>query len=219
MNESPIEVLLIDDDPIQKFLIQGYLDSAPEKPFHLTCAQSLAEGLQCLGSRHVDVVLLDLGLPDSSGNDTFTRVQEQSPTLAVVVLTGLEDESVGLGLVLAGAQDYLVKCQINAALVCRALRYAIERKRLIRELQQALAEVKTLSGLLPICAGCKKVRDDRGYWTQIESYISARSEASFSHGLCPDCIRRLYPDVDMTPGECRGQAVSPTGSGDVSRTS
>jgi len=70
-----------------------------------------------------------------------------------------------------------------------------ERGRLIRELRQALARVKTLSGLLPICASCKKIRDDRGYWNQIESYIRAHSEAEFSHGLCPECLNKLYPEV------------------------
>ncbi len=68
-----------------------------------------------------------------------------------------------------------------------------EREKLISELQVALDEVKTLSGLLPICASCKKIRDDKGYWNQIESYIGERSEAKFSHSICPDCAKKLYP--------------------------
>ncbi len=71
---------------------------------------------------------------------------------------------------------------------------AMERERLIRELQRALADVKTLSGLLPICANCKKIRDDSGYWTQVESYLSKRTDVFFSHGICPDCMRSLYPE-------------------------
>jgi len=63
------------------------------------------------------------------------------------------------------------------------------------ELQKALSEVKTLRGFLPICSSCKKIRDDKGYWNQIESYIEARSEAEFSHGICPDCQKKLYPDL------------------------
>ncbi|MBU0516790.1 MAG: PAS domain S-box protein [Proteobacteria bacterium] len=69
-----------------------------------------------------------------------------------------------------------------------------EREKLIFELQHTLAEVKTLSGLLPICANCKKVRGDQGYWQQIESYISEHSETQFSHGICPDCLKKLYPE-------------------------
>ena len=66
-----------------------------------------------------------------------------------------------------------------------------------KKLQLALSEVKTLSGLLPICTSCKKIRDDKGYWNQIESFIRDRSEAEFSHGICPDCAKKLYPDMDL----------------------
>jgi hypothetical protein len=70
-----------------------------------------------------------------------------------------------------------------------------ERERLIAELQEALANVKTLRGLIPICSSCKKIRDDQGYWTQLETYLKQHSDAEFSHGLCLDCMRKLYPDV------------------------
>ena len=69
-----------------------------------------------------------------------------------------------------------------------------EREKVIDELQEALTEVKTLSGLLPICASCKKIRDDSGYWNQIEEYFIDHSEFQFSHGLCPDCVTKIYPD-------------------------
>jgi two-component system, OmpR family, response regulator VanR len=69
-----------------------------------------------------------------------------------------------------------------------------ERQRLIAELQRALAQVKRLSGFIPICASCKKIRDDSGYWQQIEKYIRDHSEADFSHSICPDCVKKLYPD-------------------------
>lgn len=72
-----------------------------------------------------------------------------------------------------------------------------EKERLIDKLQKALSEVKTLRGFLPICASCKKIRDDKGYWNQIESYISKHSEAEFSHSICPECARKLYPDLDI----------------------
>ncbi|MGA3141862.1 MAG: PAS domain S-box protein [Verrucomicrobiota bacterium] len=70
-----------------------------------------------------------------------------------------------------------------------------EHDQLIQDLHDALANVKSLSGLLPICAGCKKIRDDKGYWSQVESYIQKHSDATFTHGLCPDCIKKLYPDL------------------------
>jgi len=74
-------------------------------------------------------------------------------------------------------------------------RAQIEKDSLIVELKDALNEVNTLSGLLPICASCKKIRDDNGYWNQIESYIRDRSEAEFSHSICPECSKKLYPEI------------------------
>ncbi|MEI7729208.1 MAG: hypothetical protein WCO56_06535 [Verrucomicrobiota bacterium] len=67
------------------------------------------------------------------------------------------------------------------------------------ELEAALAKVKSLSGLLPICSGCKKIRDDLGYWNQVESYIQKHSEATFTHGLCPECIKRYFPGLEEPP--------------------
>ena len=69
-----------------------------------------------------------------------------------------------------------------------------EKEQLIAQLQKAMQEVKVLSGFLPICASCKKIRDDSGYWNQLEEYISRHSNALFSHGICPDCVKKLYPD-------------------------
>ena len=72
-----------------------------------------------------------------------------------------------------------------------------EKSKIIVELHNTLDEVKTLSGFLPICASCKKIRDDKGYWNQIEAYISEHSEAEFSHGICPECCKKLYPDFHV----------------------
>jgi PAS domain S-box-containing protein len=102
----------------------------------------------------------------------------------------------------------LVDVDVNASLITREARPVIclvahditerkqaerQRESLVAELQEALSQVKTLSGLLPICASCKKIRDDQGDWHSIESYIRERSDAEFTHGLCPDCMRKLYP--------------------------
>lgn len=76
-------------------------------------------------------------------------------------------------------------------------RKMLEEKTLlaVREREKALEDIKVLQGLLPICASCKKIRDDKGYWTQIESYIRDHSEAEFSHGICPECVEKLYPEL------------------------
>ena len=93
-----------------------------------------------------------------------------------------------------------VGISITARDVSERKRQEAEREQLIQELQAAMAEVKTLSGMLPICAQCKKIRDDKGYWNQIEKFIAAHSNARFSHGFCPDCLHHLYPDfAEGTP--------------------
>ncbi|MCK4803648.1 MAG: GAF domain-containing protein [Spirochaetes bacterium] len=78
--------------------------------------------------------------------------------------------------------------------VIARVRVEEEKEVLIVELKDALDKVKILSGLIPICANCKKIRDDKGYWTQVEDYVRAHSEAKFSHGICPECMKKLYPD-------------------------
>ncbi|MEW6221609.1 MAG: hypothetical protein AB1634_19045, partial [Thermodesulfobacteriota bacterium] len=83
-----------------------------------------------------------------------------------------------------------------------------ERDRVIEELRRALADVKTLQGFLPICASCKKIRDDRGFWQRLEAYIERHSGAQFSHGICPDCARKLYPELYPSEGGGRTGAGS-----------
>jgi hypothetical protein len=87
----------------------------------------------------------------------------------------------------------------------------LEREHLIGELQKALADIRTLRGLLPICAGCKKIRDDRGYWRGLEQYLSEHAEVQFSHGLCPDCLTRYYPDGATDGGAESGGPVDRAG--------
>ena len=105
-------------------------------------------------------------------------------------------ETRALEASLSGAieRGRLVRLWLVERDVTERKRAAAERERLILERGQALAEVKTLTGLLPICAQCKKIRDDQGYWTRVEIYIQQRTEASFTHGICPACMKELYPD-------------------------
>ena len=101
-------------------------------------------------------------------------------------------ENISILLVLTGVF-------LSAFIAVFTVRHVLKIEKVLlrerNELQEALSEIKTLSGLLPICASCKKIRDDQGYWNQIEAYISEHSEAEFSHGICPKCSEKLYPDL------------------------
>jgi signal transduction histidine kinase len=137
MTNNPIKILLIEDNPGDARLIKEMLIEAKSAPFILEWRDRLHAGLQWLTESCADVVLLDLGLPDSQGLDTYAKVHDQFPRLPIVVLSGLHDESVAVKAVRDGAQDYLVKGQIDGRLMARSMRYAIERKNAEEALQEA----------------------------------------------------------------------------------
>jgi PAS domain S-box-containing protein len=144
-NQTPIHVLLIEDNPGDRRLLQELLRDAASVHITLDFTESLTQGLQRLREEHFDLILLDLFLPDSQGFATFTRLQQQEGEVPIVVTTGLNDGTLALKAVQAGAQDYLVKGQITGELLVRSIRYAIERKRAeqkIRE-QAALLDIAT----------------------------------------------------------------------------
>ena len=106
-----------------------------------------------------------------------------------------------IGFFLSPNGGELWKSLINRSLVIFAIWavaiLSVQRKIIYEEKEKALLEIKVLKGFLPICASCKKIRDDQGRWNRIESYISDRSEAKFSHGICPECAKILYPEIDL----------------------
>ncbi|MBE9109779.1 response regulator [Nodosilinea sp. LEGE 07298] len=144
-SQAPIRVLLIEDNPGDRRLLQELLREVVSVHIQLHYADSLSQGIQHLKETPFDVVLLDLFLPDSQGFATFTQLQQQERNVPIVVTTGLNDETLALNAVQAGAQDYLVKGHITGELLVRSIRYAIERKRAeqkIRE-QAALLDIAT----------------------------------------------------------------------------
>lgn len=132
-----INVLVIEDSDAQIELIRGMLSKGDAARFEVSVAQSLKDGLEQLASKPIDVVLLDLTLPDSNGLQSCISVSESAPMVAIVVLTGLDDEELAVSTLQHGAEDYLVKSEIVSQLLIRATRYAIERKRNKLELQTA----------------------------------------------------------------------------------
>ena len=136
MNNNKIKVLLIEDDPAYTGLLRRTLSKEKSPQFDLESASGLQAGLERLGQGGTDVILLDLSLPDSQGLDTFHRVHTQAPAVPILILSGCEDERLALEAVAKGAQDYLVKGQVDGKMLSRVMRYAIERKRA----EEALAE-------------------------------------------------------------------------------
>jgi CheY-like chemotaxis protein len=200
MDKKFIKALLIEDNPGDAFLVRDMLADEKAVIIDLRHVSNLTAGIEHIRAGGIDIVLLDLGLPESHGIDTLKLLLSEAGNLPVIVLTGLSDNDTGAQAVNNGAQDYLIKGDVSSGLLVRSILHAIERKKmenekekLMQELREALAKVKLLSGFLPICASCKKIRDDKGYWQQIEGYISEHSEAEFSHGLCSECAKRLYP--------------------------
>jgi PAS domain S-box-containing protein len=144
MTSQPIDVLLVEDNPADaRLLIESLRDSGPDS-FRVTQAIRLHSAIESLARAPADVILLDLSLPDSSGLATVERLQAAAPGVPVVVLTGLQDESLALQAVRRGVQDYLVKGQCEGGLAARALRYAVERRRVedaLRDREARLAAV------------------------------------------------------------------------------
>lgn len=132
-----IFVLLVEDDPDDVLLIREEISKLGISALSLKNVDYLAKGLDFLAEHEVDVVLLDLNLPDSTGLETVVRVKREHPTVPVVVLTGLDDEAFSIEVVQAGAQDYLVKGDVTLPLLVHSMRYAIERQRLLEELEIA----------------------------------------------------------------------------------
>ncbi len=141
----PLTALLIEDNPDDAWLIRRMLAQGGWNRSDLICAKRLSAGLDRLDEAGVDVVLLDLSLPDSQGLETLTRVQNRAPQVPIVVLTGLDDEQLAVQAVRAGAQDYLVKDRVNDELLKKGIRYAVERKRGEEDLRQRNRELEMLS--------------------------------------------------------------------------
>lgn len=140
--------------------------------------------------------------------DFITKPFQRAELLARVQ-THLELRRLRVRLQDQAAELRRTNDQLQTELVERKAAEAA-RERILRELQRSLAEVKTLQGIIPICAGCKKIRDDRGYWSQVETYIVKHSEAQFSHGMCPDCVKKWYLDLEqMQPPDPVPAADSP----------
>lgn len=199
MSEEKQKIFIVDDTPAN---IQ-ILDETLKDEYEIYFALNGKDALQNAAAMIPDLILLDIMMPEMDGYEVCRTLKNNSllkdiPVIFITALDQADHETKGLEL---GAVDYITK-PFNPTIVRLRVKNQLELKKhrdglALRnaELQEALAKIKTLSGLLPICASCKKIRDDKGYWNRIETYISDHSEAEFSHSICPECTKKLYPEL------------------------
>jgi AmiR/NasT family two-component response regulator len=164
-------------------------------------AASGADAIEKAGAHQPDLILMDIKLEgEMSGIEAAAHIQ-QKWDLPVIYLTAYSDEPLLERATLTGPFGYLLKpfqsrelkASIEMALYKARMEHALKKSN--QELKAALEQVKKLSGLLPICCNCKKIRDEKDYWLQVEEYIADHSEAEFSHSICPECMVVLYPEL------------------------
>jgi DNA-binding NarL/FixJ family response regulator len=203
VTDKPIKVLMIEDNLPDVLLVREMLKEVRVPRFDLCVADQLASGIERLRQDHHDIVILDLGLPDSQGLDTLRELSRQFPNVPILVMTGLADEDAAIKAVQEGAQDYVLKGTTDGKLFARSLRYAIERKlilderdMLIGQLQEAIDSIKVLKQMVPICSYCKKIRNDEGFWEQLEAYVTEHTGSVFSHGICVECEKKVREETE-----------------------
>jgi sigma-B regulation protein RsbU (phosphoserine phosphatase) len=207
-------ILIVDDSPDQQILLRAILGKAGYTD--LLSANSAKAAFPMLGMggqdtpSHIDLILMDVLMPDLDGVEACRQIKSRPHLcdIPIIMVTAKSDHSNLQAAFAAGAVDYITKpvnsiellARASSALAlkkemdCRKAREE-ELRRSNEELQKALRDVKVLRGLIPICASCKKIRNDGGFWQQLEEYIGEHSEAEFSHGICQPCVKKLYPGV------------------------
>lgn len=200
-------ILAVDDESTNRYLLEYVLS---ENGYEVAFAVDGVEGLAKSREIHPDLILLDIRMPKMNGYEVCTQLQKDDstrdiPIIFITSVTNSDDIVKGLN---AGAVDYIRKPFVPKELLARVeihleLKTLLDnQKRLINKLKQQVEENKRLRSLVPICFHCKKVRDDKGFWENVDSYISVHSNIDFSHGICPECMEKYYSELSSdTQGE------------------
>ena len=171
----------------------------------MATARNGQEGLEQFRKVRPDLIVTDIRMPVLDGLQMARTIRSKDPNIPIIIVTAHSDIASMLNAIDIGIDQYVIKpidtSKLIAAVVkCAEIielrqahqRFLSEREKLIDDLLKAIADVKTLQGILPICMFCKKIRDDKGAWQRIEVYIRDHSEAEFSHGVCDDCMKIHY---------------------------
>ena len=207
-----MKILIAEDDPVSNEMLRILLK---QWGYEVVATRNGPEAWQALQERDAPpLAILDWQMPELDGVEVCRRVRLRAGLKHVylLILTSMSrPDEIVTGLE-AGANDYIIKpfkapelkARLNVGV--RMVELQLELAERITELEKALSEVKQLRGILPICAYCKKIRDDRNYWEQVEDYFARHTEAKFSHSFCPDCYDKIIkPQLDGLGIESRDQ--------------
>lgn len=215
-------VWVVDDDSDHTFLLNRILSKAG---FTVRGFNDGISALSELSHELPELILLDVEMPEMDGLEVCRKIQADPATaeVPVIFLSGRRDAEGILGGLGAGAVDYITKpcrkeevlARVNIHLTLAKTRKGLEsanaelaeevrqrkvvekeREALIKELEGALQKIRTMAPLIPICSNCRKIRDDKGYWTRLERYLTEYTGSMVTHGICPDCVKELYPELD-----------------------
>lgn len=200
----PISVLYVEDEAITRSAVARMLKRRVETLYE---AENGKEGLELYKQYRPNIVISDIRMPVLDGMQMSKEIKSLDKNSKIILTTAHSDASILLDSIEVGVDKYILKpldmdalysamdqCAETVMLERKIQQQNREKDELISKLQEALDNVKKLSGLIPICSNCKKIRTDEGYWKQIEGYISEHSEARFSHGICPDCAKKIYSE-------------------------
>jgi two-component system OmpR family response regulator len=198
-------IAIVEDEPAIR---DNYADALRRHGYDVAAYATRDAALAAFRTRLPDLALIDIGLGDDpdAGFALTRELRARAPALPIIFLTARESEFDIVAGLRAGADDYITKPvdreEFEARLQVAARIVGLQQRLTdrVKELEQALTRVRQLQGLLPICAYCKRIRDDQNYWNQVETYLAEHTDVQFSHGICPSCFDRVMQD---TSGEIR----------------
>lgn len=186
------DVLIVDDVPENLTVLKQMLE---EQNYRVRPAINGEIALRAVNSSPPEIILLDIRMPGMDGYEFCRRLKsvESTKSIPVIFISALDELNDKVKAFSLGGVDYITKplqeeeviARVRTHLTIRRLQQSLEEKN--DNLQKAMGEIKALQGIIPICAWCKNIRDDEGFWKQVEVYFTERSDAMFSHGICPDC--------------------------------
>jgi len=203
-NRFDLTILYVEDDGITRLEIEQALRRRAKR---VLVAEDGRVGLELFREHQPELVVTDIRMPVMDGLQMANAIHQLSSEVRIIATTAYSEASYIIEAIEVGIDHYVLKpidmvrfvaaiekCSLDILAQKALKRHHEEREKLIAELQAALEEIKALQGIVPICSYCKSIRNDEGYWEQVEAYIAHFSKAEFSHSICPSCMKRHHPE-------------------------